>query len=322
MVEQIVGVMHALWHDNWGPRLDDILRAALLTLMAEPGMTLVEVPLILTDAAFRRRLLAKVDDFVLQGFWAQYEGWSDGERSQAIAPVLNKLRAFLLRRRIRNMVGQAAPRFNFETALSRGQVVLVPLAKGLLGEGAAGLLGALVLAQLWQAALGRTRQSASGRPLVAVYVDEVQDYLGLPTSVADMLAQGRGLGIGVTIAHQHLGQLPRSIQQAVLANAASRVVFRTGADDARVLARDLPPLNASDLQELDAFEVVARLATDTGIAPPATAVTLPLGRRFSDPARIREHSRRSFGVETREVEADMQQRQQARPDGPVGRRRS
>src|SRR5207247_1726359 len=79
-------------------------------LVGVPGMTLAEVPLLLTDADFRRRLIGRVDDPIALGpFWAAYEAWSDAERAQAIGPVMNKLRAFLLRRRLRHVLGQAEP---------------------------------------------------------------------------------------------------------------------------------------------------------------------------------------------------------------------
>ena len=102
-------------------------------------MTLCEVPLLLTDPTFRRRLVGRVDDPVGLGpFWGWYEGLSDAERTQAIGPVMNKLRAFLLRRRIRNVIGQAEPAFDLERALTERRIVLVSLAKGLLGEGGGG----------------------------------------------------------------------------------------------------------------------------------------------------------------------------------------
>src|SRR5207248_7951125 len=107
VTEQVVGTLHNLYHASWGPRTDDILRAAVLTLVGVPGMTLAEVPLLLTDEDFRRRLVARVDDPVALGpFWAAYEAMTDEARAQAIGPVMNKLRAFLLRRRLRNVIGQ------------------------------------------------------------------------------------------------------------------------------------------------------------------------------------------------------------------------
>jgi hypothetical protein len=323
VTEQLVGTLHNLYQASWGPRTDDILRSALLTLVGVPGMTLTEVPLLLTDAAFRRRLVGRLDDPVALGpFWGWFDGMSDAERAQAIGPVMNKLRAFLLRRRLRNVLGQATPRLDLDQALTERKILLVPLAKGLLGEEAAALIGSLVVARVWQAVQRRTAIPRGQRPLTFAFIDEFQDYLKLPMSVADVLAQARGLGLGLTLAHQHLGQLPGALQEAVLANARSRVIFQVSASDARTLARELAPnLEAADLQGLNAYEVAATLSTGARIAPPVTGRTLlpPSAVGLADEARHR--SRERYGIARVEVEAAIRARHEGRPvAGGFGRR--
>jgi type IV secretory pathway TraG/TraD family ATPase VirD4 len=64
-------------------------------------------------------------------------------------------------------------------------------------------------ASLWQAIQARAAVPASKRRPVMVYIDEVQDYLHLPTDLGDALAQARGFGVGFTLAHQFLGQPAR-----------------------------------------------------------------------------------------------------------------
>jgi Type IV secretion-system coupling protein DNA-binding domain len=323
LVDQIVGTLHGMWAANWGPRTDDILRASLLTLITRPGMTLCEVPLLLTDEGFRRNLVGGLDDPVaLQPFWAWYEGLSEGERTQAIGPVLNKLRAFLLRRKLRNVLGQATPRLDMAEVLSQGRILIVALTKGLLGEEAAALLGSLVIARLWQATMGRAGLPADARTPVFAYVDEFQDYLHLPTDIADVLAQARGLGLGLTLAHQHLGQLPNSLKEAVLANARSRVIFQTAASDASRLGREVAPyLTPADLQGLSAYEVAVTLSTGNRIAPPATGRTLPPPPASGSADRARAHSRATYGQPRGEVEAAIRARHNGLgPAGGVGRR--
>jgi hypothetical protein len=325
VTEQVVGTLHNLYKASWGPRTDDILRSALLTLVGVPGMTLAEVPLLLTDAAFRRRLVGRIDDPIALGpFWAAFEAWSDAERAQAIGPVMNKLREFLLRRRLRNVIGQAEPRLDLDQALASNKILLVPLAKGLLGEEAAALIGSLVVAKVWQAVQRRTALAAADRPLTFAYIDEFQDYLKLPMSVADVLAQARGLGLGLTLAHQHLGQLPGALQEAVLANARSRVIFQVSASDARTLARELTPhLEAADLQGLGAFEVAATLSTGARIAPPATGRTLRPPEPTGQADVTRARSRQRYGRDRDEVEAAIRARHEGRPvPGGFGRRKA
>lgn len=310
VVDQVVGLFHQLYRAFWGPRTDDILRSALLTLVAEPGLTLCEVPLLLTDAVLRRGLIGRLDDPVALGpFWAWYEGLSDAERAAAVGPVLNKLRAFLLRRRIRNVIGQPAPALRLEEAIDGNRIVLVSLAKGLLGDEASALLGSLFVARLWQAVQRRAGQPVTARQPVFAFIDEVQDYLQLPTSVGDLLAQARGLGLGLTLAHQHLGQLPPALRQGVLANARSRVIFQTAADDARVLARELAPhLNAADLRGLGPRDVVVTLATGAQVAPPATGRTLPPPPPTGQAYAARAASRQRYGRDRADIEAALRSR--------------
>jgi hypothetical protein len=251
-----------------------------------------------------------------------YEAWSDAERAQAIGPVMNKLRAFLLRRRLRNVLGQANARLNLDQALADRRIILVPLNKGLLGEEAAALLGAMVVARVWQAVQGRTALAPDQRPTTFAYIDEFQNYLRLPTSIADVLAEARKLRFGLTLAHQHLGQLPTDMQKAVLANARSRVIFQVSAGDAGVLARELAPhLTAADLQGLGAYEVAATLSAGARIAPPVTARTVlpPEPTGLGDKARQR--SRERFGRDRAEVETAIRARHDARPANTAAGRR-
>jgi DNA helicase HerA-like ATPase len=324
IVEQVVGIFHRLYAEFWGPRTDDILRATLLTLTTRPGMTLCELPLLLTDDGFRRHLVSRLDEpIALEPFWGWYEGLSIGERTNAIGPVLNKLRAFTLRRRVRNVIGQAHPALDFDRLLASRQILLVSLAKGVLGEEAASLVGALVLARLWQAALGRAKLPVHERTPVFCHIDEVQDYLSLPTSIGDMLVQARSFGLGLTLSHQHLAQLPPAVRDSVLVNARSKVVFQTTAKDARALASEFSPLTAQDLQGLGPYEVALKVALAGRVSSPATGITTPATESTGSGDEVRSMSRAAFGRDRATVEAAIRQRQtgRAQPPGPVGRQR-
>ena len=323
ITEQVVGTLHNLYQASWGPRTDDILRSALLTLVGVPGMTLTEVPLLLTDAGFRRRLVGRIDDPIALGpFWGWYDGLSAAERAQVIGPVMNKLRAFLLRRRLRNVIGQAEPRLDLDQALATNKILLVPLAKGLLGDEAAALIGSLVIARVWQSVQRRAGMASGDRPVTFAFIDEFQDYLKLPMSVADVLAQARGLGLGLALAHQHLGQLPAALETAVLSGARSRVIFQVSADDARKLARETTPyLAADDLQGLGAYEVAAMLSTGSRVAPPATGRTVLPPASTGLGQQARQRSRERYGIPREQIEAAIRRRHGGRvPEGGTGRR--
>ena len=323
VAEQVLGTFHSLYQSSWGPRTADILRSALLTIVGVPGMTLAEVPLILSDAAFRRELVGRLDDPIgLEPFWAGFEQMSDSERAAATGPVLNKLRSVLVRPRLRNVLGQASPRLDFDQLLADGGILLVPLNKGLLGEDAASLLGALLISRLWQAVQRRAQVAPDDRRPIFCYVDEFQDFVALPTPIPDLLAQARSLRFSLTLAHQNLSQLGRDVQEAVLANARSRVIWQPSAADATRLAKEVAPLTAADLQGLGPHQVVVTLAAGGSDAPPATGRTRPEPLAISGGQEIRERSRQHFGRPRAEVEAEMRRRHE-RPaaSGPVGRKR-
>src|SRR3954454_8608205 len=164
VVDQLVGIFRRVYERFWGPRTDDILRAALLTLLETgPGATLADVPRLLTDAHWRQHLLDDLDDPVgLEPFWESYDGLGEAVRAQMTGPVLNKLRAFLLRRPVRAIVGQEHSTINVARCLDQGRLLLVRVPKGTLGEDTSRLLGSFVVARVWQAALARAGQPEQG----------------------------------------------------------------------------------------------------------------------------------------------------------------
>lgn len=325
VADQVLAVFHGLYEANWGPRMQDILHASLLTLAGRGDASLCVLPALLTNPTVRRRLRAGIDDpIALEPFWAWFDAISDAERLQATSPVLNKLRPFLLRKSVRAIVGQVEPRFRIDEVFTKRKIVLVSLAKGLIGPEAAALLGSLFVAELWQAVLGRAGVAAERRHPVAVYADEFQDYVHLPTDMADALAQARGLGIGLTLAHQHLAQLPSNLRSAVLANARSRVCFQLSGDDAQAMARiSGGSLEPSDFQRLRRYEAYAQLVVGGEVADFASIRTMPMQSPISDPAAVREASRLRYGRPVDEVEAEIRKliEGDAGEDSPIGRRR-
>ena len=156
VADQLLATFHGLYAAHWGPRTSDILHASLLTLARTPGMSLAALPLLLGDPAFRHKIVGSLHDPIgLEPFWASFEAWREAERTTAVAPVMNKLRPFLLRPSLRRVIGQATPRFQLASVFTERKILLVNLAKGRLGPEAASLLGALVLAGLWQTAQSR-----------------------------------------------------------------------------------------------------------------------------------------------------------------------
>jgi hypothetical protein len=307
--DTLLGVFHSLYADSWGPRTHDILHASLLTLARRGDASLVMVPLLLTNPGFRRSVvgrLVKHDPMGLGSFWSWYEAISEGERSQAIAPLMNKLRPVLMRPGIRAVLGQRRPRFDLLDIFTKRRILLVSLAKGVIGPEAAQLLGSLVVSQFWTTAQGRAGLAPERRHPVMVHIDEVQDYLRLPGDLGDALAQARGLGVGFTLAHQHLDQLPKGLRAAVLTNARSRVTFQLSQRDARELAAGTGgALATEDFQALPAYQAYASILSGGSPSGWVSLTTQPLTHVVRDPNTVRARSRARYGQPMSDIEAEL-----------------
>jgi hypothetical protein len=327
VVDQLVGIFRRVYERFWGPRTDDILRAGLLTLLdTGSDATLADVPRLLTDAHWRAQLLDELDDPVgLEPFWEWYDGLGEAVRAQTTGPVLNKLRAFLLRRPVRAIVGQQRSTIDVARCLDQGRLLLVRVPKGTLGEDTSRLLGSFVVARVWQAALARAARPEQARADCALYVDEVHNYLNLPTPLEEMLAEARGYRLSLALAHQHLGQLPKEMREALAANARTKLYFQLSPHDAQALGKEVEPeLAVHDLAHLPRYTAAARLCHRGETGPAFTLTTEALADSDLQRAeQVRANSRRRNGTARAEVEAELIQRQtrpRRRSDGWAGER--
>lgn len=312
--ETTVHILHDIFRANWGPRTDDLLRAAMQSLVQVPApngqpFTLCEVPELLINPALRRYVAGhgRLDERWRE-YWQWYDSLSEGERLAAIGAPLNKLRAFSTRTSLRLVLGQSEG-FDFTEIFTRRKVLLVPLAKGQIGTEAATLLGSLLVGALWQATLARSAAPTERRRPVFAYLDEFQDIVRLTDDIADMLAQARGLGLSLTLAHQYAKQIPEKTRAAVLGTARSQIFFQMEYDDAILLdKRVAPTLSAADLMGLATHEIAARLCVDGQTLAPVTGRTLPLPEPVRDARAIRAELAASHGLARADVEAGLRDR--------------
>ncbi|MGH9057248.1 MAG: type IV secretory system conjugative DNA transfer family protein, partial [Acidimicrobiales bacterium] len=224
-VDHVVSVFARIFAAWRGPRTDDVLRSACATLRRLPGATLADIPVLLTDRRFRAPLVAALSERSgLKGFWDGYDALSPAGQAQVIGPIMNKLRAVLARRFARDLFGSARSSFDMKEVLSGG-ALLARLPKGILGEDTARLVGALLVASVWQAATGRADDPV--RPDATVYIDECQNFLALPTAVDDVLAEARGYHLAVVLAHQHLDSCRRTCSRRPRRTPATRSTSRS-----------------------------------------------------------------------------------------------
>jgi type IV secretory pathway TraG/TraD family ATPase VirD4 len=290
---QIVAAFQHIWGGSWGPRLEYVLMNALRLLLEAPGSTLLGLPRLFTDEAYRRRLLAHARDPVIRAFWEQeFTTWNERYASEAIAPVQNKVGTLLSPPVLRNMLGQVRSSLDIRRLMDKGRVLIVNLAKGKLGESPTHLLGALLATAFAQAAEARADVGEAQRRDFTLYADEFQHFA--TDSFAAILSEARKYRLALVLGHQFLGQLPELLRQAVIGNAGSMVVFRVGAEDAPLLARELGIATPSALTDTANFSAWIKLIRDgvPGDARPIdTGLPVVAGSGRLDDVRNRTRAR-------------------------------
>jgi type IV secretory pathway TraG/TraD family ATPase VirD4 len=254
----IVEVFKKLWPDDWGPRLEHLLRNVVFALLEAEG-TLGDIPRLLSEKDFRARIVQRVTNEMVRDFWEkEYTGYSPAFRAVVTAPLLNKVAAFLTDPILHAILTGERSSFDLRRVMDEGKILVVNLAKGKLGEGPASLLGSLLVSHLSLAALERADRPQEMRRDFYLYLDEFHTFSTL--TLATMLSELRKYRLCLILAHQYLGQLEPEIRDAVFGNAGTFVSFRVGALDAPTVARELSPrFEADDLLSLPNFAVYLRL---------------------------------------------------------------
>ncbi|MEX0921416.1 MAG: type IV secretion system DNA-binding domain-containing protein [Rhodovibrionaceae bacterium] len=274
----VSGVLEAFkmhWPDAWGVRMEHMLRNALYALIETPESTLADILRLLTDKEYRRTIANALSNSVVQRFWLyEYQQYSGRYRADAIAPIQNKVGAFLADPRLLRLLTSPEQDLHLRNIMDEGGVLLVNLGKGTLGEDSANLLGSLLVTTIGLAAISRADTPEASRKPCFVYLDEFQSVT--TRSVATMIAELRKYGVGFTLANQHFGQLDTEVRQAVLGNAGTLISFRVGEEDAALLSRVFAPkISATDLTSLPNYELYIRLMIDGTPSRPFSATTLP-----------------------------------------------
>ena len=154
------GLIEALkkqWSDAWGNRMEHLLRFALLALLDRPGSSLADVVPLFLDKPFRARVLASVADTQVKWFWEhEYKAMNFKNAADGVAPIANKLGAFLANPVVRKAICQPEKPLRFRQIMDDGQTLVVSLSKGKLGADVSNVLGGLIVSSIANAAMSRT----------------------------------------------------------------------------------------------------------------------------------------------------------------------
>ncbi len=271
----LVHVFKHLWADSWGPRLEYILRNCIASLLDFPNADLSDISRLLTEPAFRAKVLKFIKNEDLTKFWLkEFNDYPDRFRLESISPIQNKVGAFLSNPILKRIVTKPERPLNLRRVMDEGKILLVNLAKGSIGEDTANLLGSLLISRFDLAALSREDTPEVDRPDFVLYMDEFHNFT--TQSLVFMMSELRKYRLSLVLAHQYLSQLQPSIRDAILGNAGTIIIFRIGAMDAQELGPEFyPTFTASDLTNLPNYSMYLKLMIDGKISPPFSAVAMP-----------------------------------------------
>jgi len=266
-------VFKKMWPEAWGVRMEHILRNVLMALLEQPAATLHDVLRLISDSKYRKSIAASLKNETVRTFLQkEFERFTFGYRADGIAPIQNKVGAFLADPLLNRILTSPEQDLHIRRIMDEGQVLLVNLAKGRIGEDSSSLLGGLLVTTIGLAGYSRADIDPARRRDFFVYVDEFQSFTTL--ALANMLSEMRKYRLGFTVAHQYLHQLEPDVRHAVLGNTGTIISFRVGAEDAPYLSREFTNVfDQIDLVQLPNYRIYLKLMIDGTPSMPFSAVT-------------------------------------------------
>lgn len=236
----LIEALKKMFSEAWGVRMEHFLRHALLLLLDQPSATIADIPRLFIEPEFRKAAIELAVHPQVRRFWTlEFASYPVRMRMEAVAPVMNKIGAFLADPFLHRILATPESTFDLRTVMDEGQVLLVNIAKGRIGEGPAAAFGALLMASIGIAGLSRSELAEEKRRPFYVYGDEFQTYTTL--AIANMLAELRKYGVGMILANQYLDQIEEEVRSAIMGNVGTLIAFRVGAEDARTLGKEFAP---------------------------------------------------------------------------------
>lgn len=315
----LIGVFEKLWADSWGPRLEYILRNSILAILDYPNSTLLGVTRMLSDKAFRKKVVEKIQDPVVKAFWLkEFAGYADKFAAEAVSPIQNKVGQFLSSSLIRNIVGQVKSSIDLRQIMDEGKVLIMNLSKGRIGEDNSELLGAMMITKIQLAAMSRVNIHEADRKDFYLYVDEFQNFA--TDSFANILSEARKYRLNLIMGHQYIEQLSEKVKFAVFGNVGTLVVFRVGATDAEELVKEFTPVfTEEDLVNLPKYNIVLKLMIDGVASDPFSARGLPPlteEEKTGNEERVINATRERYSGKREEVEDKIMRWHQVEEDLP------
>lgn len=274
----LMATFKKIWPDVWSARMEYILGNTILALLEYPDSTLLGVNRMLSDKAYRDKVVDNVSDGSVKAFWLdEFANYNERYMQEAGDAIKNKIGQFTANPLIRNIIGQPKSSIDMRKVMDEKKILIINLSKGQVGEQNASLLGGMIITKIYLAAMSRSNvpeKQLRELPYFYFFVDEFQSFVN--DSFADILAEARKYKLSLTIAHQYIEQMPETVRNAVFGNVGTTICFRVGPFDAEVLETIFfPTFTKEDLVNLGFAQIYLTLMVDGVGSPPFSATTLP-----------------------------------------------
>ena len=272
--DSVVRISKGLW-DQWGPRMQSILEHTVKSLHEynthpdteeDEQCTILDGLRLLSDLEYRKRVLRRVSDPYVLGWWARdFRSWTRTLKADAVAPVQTRLAYYASSKKARAILGQRRSTLDLRQVIAEGGVLLVATSQSAAGQDVSALVGASLLNLTDAVIREQGRLSPDERRGALVVVDEMQSMPGV--DYESMLSELGKFGASFILATQSLARLKElspTMQDTLLANVGCLAVFQVAASDARQLIGELDRerLDEEDLVSLPAHHCYVRATVD------------------------------------------------------------
>jgi len=252
VVSTFVSTLRRLFPQNWGPRLDEILRRSVATVLHTPDTTLLDVYLLLASEEHRERYIEAIkDEPLLYSFWnTTFASYSRSDARTVVDSSLNKLGRWLASEVTRNTVCQPKSSWKLSELFNSGKILICDLSKGDLGEDDSSLIGTSLVNLALVAILGRKSIPAAERHEVHGFIDEFQNFAG--ESYPILQSECRKFFADFFVGHQYRDQLD-DLNKGATMNVSNFIIFRSSGRDAMELASSFdatPPPAETQMQQV------------------------------------------------------------------------
>ena len=277
LADDLLVTFKRLSESSWGERMENILRYTIHTLLASPGATFLDIQTLLQNPDYRKTLLSKLKNPILQDFWQHQFPSLPKDAAQ---PILNRMSKFSLSPALAGILSGGTPALDFFRLIQENKILIVNLAKGKVGEDNAKLLGSILVSQIQLAIMRRANLPKSARTPFMLYVDEFQNFT--TSAFETILSEARKYQLCLTLAHQYITQIDPNIKNAILGNVGTMVVFPLAENDASPLRHELGMYDARSVAALDARRHEALYRPATSASETVKFTTLPPAPKIRD----------------------------------------